>query len=213
MKRSGDAKTMGRKKDKESSPEASMDDGEEPEEEYSVEKVLDKRIRNGKVEYLLKWKGYGDGDNTWEPEDNLDCPDLISEFEDMRKKKEAEKKDDSTRKRKVTPAGSSTPPTSGTAVPAEEEKKPRTKKRHVEEEKSRGFDRGLDPERIIGATDSSGELMFLMKWKGTDEADLVPARQANSRCPQIVIQFYEERLTWHTSSHDEDEAGKEDKEN
>jgi len=217
MKRSGDSKTMGRKKDKDSSPEASMDDGEEPEEEYSVEKVLDKRIRNGKVEYLLKWKGYGDTDNTWEPEENLDCPDLISEFEDMRKKKEAEKKDSESRKRKA-PTGSSTPPT-GTSLPSEpvsgggEEKKQRTKKKHVEEEKSRGFDRGLDPERIIGATDSSGELMFLMKWKGTDEADLVPARQANNRCPQIVIQFYEERLTWHTSSHDEDDGGKEDKEN
>ena len=30
-------------------------------------------------------------------------------------------------------------------------------------ERPRGFERRLDPERIVGATDSSGELMFLIK--------------------------------------------------
>ena len=31
--------------------------------------------------------------------------------------------------------------------------------------KPRGFDKGLEPDKIIGATDNSGELMFLISWK------------------------------------------------
>lgn len=158
--------------------------GEAVEEEYSVEKVLDRRMRNGKVEYFLKWKGYSSEDNTWEPEENLDCPDLIQAFEDQRKSKAAESAEDNQKKRK-------------TAI--EQDKASAAKKKAPDEKKAVGFDRGLQPEKILGATDGSGQLMFLMKWKDSDEGDLVPAKQANIKCPQIVIQFYEERLTWHTS--------------
>jgi hypothetical protein len=50
--------------------------------EYSVEKILDNFCgHNGKVRYLIKWKGYDDNENTWEPIENLYCEDLIEEFE------------------------------------------------------------------------------------------------------------------------------------
>lgn len=197
----GDKKT----KDKDDTTGA---DSPAEEEEFSVEKVLDRRFRNGRVEYLLKWKGYSDEDNTWEPEENLDCPDLIQAYEDERKRMvatvEPMKKDEpAPKKRKSTNNSDKTP------TPVEEKSGAVPEKKKKIEPKTRdlgplGFDRNLEPEKIIGATDASGELMFLMKWKGTEQADLVPAKQANVRCPQIVIHFYEERLTWHTSGHDDD---------
>jgi len=184
---------------------------EEDEEEYSVEKVVDKRVgRNGKVEYLLKWKGYGDEDNTWEPKENLDCKDLIETYEKKRKEKTDKKKEADKRK---SGAGEESSGVSSMSSDKKKEVDKRksgsggdtaSKKKKGDDDKPRGFDRTLDPERIIGATDSSGELMFLIKWKGSDEADLVPAREANVKCPQTVIKFYEERLTWHTSSQDDD---------
>lgn len=43
----------------------------EDEPEYEVENILDCRIRWRRPEYLVKWKGYDDGHNSWEPKANL----------------------------------------------------------------------------------------------------------------------------------------------
>lgn len=60
-----------------------MDDGDT----FEVEKVLDKRIVEGKVEYFLKWKNYSSNHNTWEPQENLNCVELVSKFEHGRIKR------------------------------------------------------------------------------------------------------------------------------
>uniref|UniRef100_A0A3B4TTY6 Chromodomain Y-linked 1 n=1 Tax=Seriola dumerili TaxID=41447 RepID=A0A3B4TTY6_SERDU len=52
------------------------------EEFYEVERIVDKRKnRKGKVEYLVRWRGYGSEEDTWEPESHLStCMIYVHEF-------------------------------------------------------------------------------------------------------------------------------------
>jgi len=36
--------------------------------------------QNKKLQYLLKWKGYSESDNTWEPAEQLHAPQLLKEY-------------------------------------------------------------------------------------------------------------------------------------
>ncbi|CAK1603573.1 unnamed protein product [Parnassius mnemosyne] len=177
------------------------------EEEYVVEKVLDKRTVKGKIQYLLKWKGYKEEESTWEPVENLDCEELIKTFEDSRKEKEKSKKSEERGKKRARESSVDTSVTGrskGRATSVSSMEEPKESKHERKEDKAKsGFDKGLKAEKIIGASDATGELMFLIKWADSDEAELVPAKVANVKCPQQVIAFYEERLTWHTPAESE----------
>ncbi|VDM51311.1 unnamed protein product [Toxocara canis] len=60
----------------------------------------------------------------------------------------------------------------------------------------------LEPQEIVGAMRSNdGEVKMLIKWKGCEEADVVPAKLANERCPQLVIRFYEQRFQHNSCTH------------
>nr|XP_029734931.1 polycomb group protein Pc-like [Aedes albopictus]XP_029734932.1 polycomb group protein Pc-like [Aedes albopictus] len=48
---------------------------------YAAERIMKKRVRTGKVEYLVKWKGWSTRHNTWEPEENILDERLIDIFE------------------------------------------------------------------------------------------------------------------------------------
>lgn len=99
----------------------------------------------------------------------MDCPDLIAAFEAQFE----------------------------ISAPITDDTEKSKRKNITEDSRPRGFDRGLEPDRIVGATDASGELMFLMMWKNCKEADLMPANQVNVRYPEIVINYYENKKQWY----------------
>ena len=54
------------------------------EDTFEVDKILDKRASRGKTEYLVRWKGYDSNDDTWEPTENLSCPEKVREYNKRR---------------------------------------------------------------------------------------------------------------------------------
>ncbi|AEO55973.1 hypothetical protein MYCTH_2043746, partial [Thermothelomyces thermophilus ATCC 42464] len=55
-------------------------EAEDEEEEWDVEEILDSRIINGELQYLVKWLDFGPEDNSWEPVKNLNCPEKLEQF-------------------------------------------------------------------------------------------------------------------------------------
>ncbi|XP_037032160.1 heterochromatin protein 1-like [Bradysia coprophila] len=119
-------------------------------EQYEVEKVLKKRTRKGKTEYLIKWLGYPSSSNSWEPSENLDAA-LLASIEE-----EAEKSDEYRYK----------------------------------------FEEGFSVLKILAAKMENDEMMFLFQYRNTNEGEFVPAKIANVKFPQLVIEYYEGITLW-----------------
>src|SRR6516164_9145336 len=48
---------------------------------YEVERIEDSRLRRGRLEYLIKWRGFTEDNNTWEPATNVDqAPQAVADF-------------------------------------------------------------------------------------------------------------------------------------
>ena len=52
---------------------------------YPVENILAYRKNKNVDEYLIKWEGYDESYNSWEPKKNLKCPELLKQFEEKMK--------------------------------------------------------------------------------------------------------------------------------
>lgn len=91
---------------------------------FAAECILKKRQRKGKVEYLVKWKGWAPKYNTWEPEDNILDHRLLDAYERAQRELLKKKQDKPKPRPPLTssssdhsPLSPSQPSTSATNVP------------------------------------------------------------------------------------------------
>ena len=67
-----------------------------------MEKILDMRTRRSQKQYLIRWKGYSDAHDSWEPWENIKAPLLMAEF---KKQRSARKEGDAQEQPKVQKGG------------------------------------------------------------------------------------------------------------
>ncbi|KAK1330761.1 hypothetical protein QTO34_008699 [Cnephaeus nilssonii] len=60
------------------------------EQVFAAECILSKRLRKGKLEYLVKWRGWSSKHNSWEPEENILDPRLLLAFQKKEQEKEVQ---------------------------------------------------------------------------------------------------------------------------
>ena len=48
--------------------------------EWEVKEILDSRRYRCKLQYLIRWKGYSDAHNSWEPKEDVNIPVLLTAF-------------------------------------------------------------------------------------------------------------------------------------
>ena len=59
-----------------------------------------------------------------------------------------------------------------------------------------GFDKGLEPQEILGATEINRKLHYLIKWKNQKNNEYVSSKQARHKCPELVIEFFEKNSVY-----------------
>ncbi|CAG9561238.1 unnamed protein product [Danaus chrysippus] len=79
------SKRKGAKKESKSPPKKTKtswdSENADEEAEYEVERILEvHHKKNGSREFLIHWKGWSSKFDSWEPEANLNCPELIKRF-------------------------------------------------------------------------------------------------------------------------------------
>ncbi|KAJ3124197.1 Chromobox protein 1 [Nowakowskiella sp. JEL0407] len=183
-------------------------------EVFEVEAIRAHRVRHGEDEYLIKWVGYSEKENTWEKTENILDKSLIDEFY------EKQNKESKSAKRASQPEDPETTTTPKKTKLKKSDSPVKNLKKGVEYvtvneseylssipknlSSLENWDDRVEVEFVRPVTlDENGkgstELFVFLKWD-SGEQTTHPAKVANKKCPQQIIKFYEKHLTFKENS-------------
>ncbi|AFN82627.1 chromobox protein [Encephalitozoon romaleae SJ-2008] len=140
---------------------------------YTVDKIVGHRRRRGTKQYLVKWEGYSDSENTWEDEKNIFCKKLIKEYEESQRK--LKKGNRQVNKKK--------------AVPRKSKKDLPSSSRCV----TNDWDELVD--RIV-SVEKNGPILVVWLLFKDGKKDRFPASEIHIRCPLHLLEYYESNLVF-----------------
>lgn len=150
-----------------------IDDGSDEDPEYVVEKVLEKKVDEGILKYLVKWKNYPASSNTWEPAENLaDCDKVVIQFETRKAEDLAEKH------------------------ASEEDEKVQTNQPSSTKRKQKQPLKEFMVNDVMGITMVGDEKFFLVSLSDSTQKVFIRASLANRIVPHKVIDFYVKNMKW-----------------
>lgn len=140
--------------------------------EYEVDSIIDSKLVKGRAKYRIRWKGWDESDDTWQFEDELNCPDLIRAFT---------KKNGKSTPKKGKPKGKKRKNNSGSEDDNSDDSD------YGPGKKAKGEQ--YEVERVLNARiNKSNKWEFYVMWKGYGPESNTWEPEANLNCQKLITQ-------------------------
>lgn len=173
------------------------------EKEYEVQLIYDEKIEDGVKHYLVRWKGYKIDDDTWEPEHSLNCPDLISKYNESKKNKRTSGVRGTPKKptyteveetegedaNKIYVNGSKSKSKSKSKGNSKAAKGKKGAAKSAKSTKPAKKEEDYEVEDIVGEKLENGKKYYYLKWKGWPSSSNTWELATSLNCPDVLKNY------------------------